>query len=115
MQNEDRSFSYWLNYFEKFKPSLAEFLVAIDTKDTYFLNHEMPLDYNDELYDSVYPAGFMESDFIKIGKESKLENKVYYQTRVALYLYKGLNLNLLKQRVSNESFIEFIGDCLING
>lgn len=113
MQSEDRNFSYWLNYFEKNKPSLAEFFVAIDKKDTYFLNNEMPLDYNDELYEKVYPAGFIEGDFIKASLDN--DDTWYYQTRIALYLFKGLNLDLLRKRISEESFSATVGECLING
>lgn len=113
MQNEDRNFSYWLNYFERSKPSLAEFIVAMETKDTYFLNHEMPLDYNDDLYERIYPAGFIEGDFIKANSEG--EDRDYYLTRIALYLYKGLNLTILKTRISEESFVETIGEALMKG
>lgn len=113
MQNEDRNFSYWLNYFERSKPSLAEFIVAMEIKDTYFLNHEMPLDYNDDLYERVYPAGFIEGDFIKANSVG--EDRDYYLTRIALYLHKGLNLTILKTRISQESFVETIGEALMKG
>lgn len=115
MQSEDRDFLYWLDYFSKKEPSLSEFIVALEQKDTYFLNNEIMLDYNDELYDKVYPSGFIESDFININKDGDDESKVYFYTRVALYLYSGLNLTLLKKRVSQQSFVNFIGNSLING
>lgn len=111
---EDRDFSYWLDFFERDKPSLAEFIVALETKDTYFLSHEMPLDYNDELYDKVYPSGFMEGDFNKFVAETEA-NKGYYATRIAIYLWKGLSLDILKSRFGVDRFTDIVGDSLIEG
>lgn len=111
---EDRDFSYWLDFFERDKPSLAEFIVALETKDTYFLSHEMPLDYNDELYDKVYPSGFMEGDFNKFVAETEA-NKGYFATRIAIYLWKGLSLDILKSRFGVDRFTDIVGDSLIEG
>lgn len=36
MSLDDKDFAYWFDYFQKHKPSLAEFIVAVDKKDTYF-------------------------------------------------------------------------------
>lgn len=112
---EDRDFSYWLDFFEREKPDLAEFVVALDTKDTYFLNHEMPLDYDDELYDRVYPAGFIEGDFNKFSMAQNDEDRAYYATRVSLYLWKGLSLKTLKERLGEDRVTEMVGECLIDG
>jgi hypothetical protein len=113
MSKEDKDFAYWIDFFDRKKPSLAEFYVALRTKDSYFLNHDAQASFDDVLYEKVYQGGFMEGDIRKIMRGEDKDG--YYKTRFALFLELGLPLNDLKKVMSEEVLEEMIGDILVNG
>jgi len=57
--NGDRCFKLWFDFFIKEKSSLTKFSNLLHKKDTYFLNHPLELDFDNELYEKVYPSGFL--------------------------------------------------------
>lgn len=115
MSLEDKDFSYWFNYFKQYKPSLNEFMAALDIKDSYYVNNDSQADFNDVLYEDVFQGGFIEGDFRKIMRASEGDDVDYYKTRIALFLYKGLDLKDLNKVLKADVIEEIIGDCLING
>ncbi len=111
--SQDRDFNIWLNFFEK-KMSLTKFISLLNKKDTYFLNHPLEVDFDDELYPKIRPGGFIEEDFQLILANQNPKD-VYYKTRLALFLSKGLDLSLVRNRIGDDNFYEVLEKTLIDG
>jgi hypothetical protein len=113
-ENEDRDFSVWLAFFVEEKPSLTKFISLLKEKDTYFLNHPLEVDFDDELYEKILPSGFLEKDFQEIlGEEDS--DCIYYKTRLAIAMSHGLIFELMKKRIGVEKFNQVIEKTLIEG
>lgn len=113
MISEDRDFNFWLSFFKE-KKDLNLFEKEIKNKDSYFLNHPLELDFDDESYEYVLPGGFLEEDFQKI-LDSELENKSYYTTRLAIAISNSIVFDLIKNRISSKGYIDVLEQVLIFG
>lgn len=102
MSLDDKDFAYWFDYFQRYKPSLAEFIVAINTKDTYFLNNSTLASFDDVLYEYLFDGGFIEGDFRKIINAHEETDVSYYEARIAIAIFKGINLKNIKERLNTK-------------
>lgn len=102
MSVDDRDFAYWFDYFKRHKPSLAEFFVAIETKDLYYLNNPTMASFDDVLYEDLYDGGFIEGDFRKILNAHEESDTSYYQARIAIVLFKGVDLKHVKNKLNTK-------------
>lgn len=118
--SEDRDFSFWLNFFEN-KKNLTDFVENIQKKDSYFLNHGMALDYDDELYEKIRPYGFMEEDFQYLLYWNKKESedndseKFYYHTRICLALFAGVDFDDIKERFGEKKYLQILETAIVYG
>ena len=110
----DRDFSIWMNFFCQEKLSLTKFLNLLNKKDTYFLNHPLDVDFDDELYSKIRPGGFLEKDFQEVLANENPKD-FYYKTRLAISLSKGLDFSLIKDRIGEKNFYSVIETTLVEG
>lgn len=105
MSSEDRDFAYWYDYFERKNKSLAEFYVALETKDTYYLINDAMAGFDDVLYENLYQGGFIEKDFREImyfkdDDSSKLGDNY---ARIAICFLKGVDVRNVKKSLAKKS------------
>lgn len=120
LNEENRDFLVWLNYFEK-NNSITKFIYLLNKKDTYFLNNPLSVDFENDLYEKIFPAGFLEKDFqnllIQNDKKSSEDknNTNSSQIRLAFAFYKGLDFSLIINRIGNTNFFNVLESVLIEG
>lgn len=109
-----RDFKIWLDFFEQEKGSLTKFIYLLNKKDTYFVNHPLQMDFDNEFYEKVRPGGFIEKDFQEILYNSNPKD-VYYKTRLAIAISYNLDFELIKERLGQENFVQVLEKTLIDG
>ena len=114
MESEDRDFKFWLKFFEQDKPNLNKFRYFLSCKDTYFLNHNPLLDFDDEDYEKTKNNGFLEFDVQNVLLNENPKDK-YYKTRLAIAIYHNIDLEIFKNTLSKEKFEFVLERVLIDG
>ncbi len=114
IESEDRDFKFWLNFFKQDKPNLNKFRYFLSCKDTYFLNHNPLLDFDDEDYEKTKTNGFLEFDIQNVLLNENPKDK-YYKTRLAIAIYHNIDLEIFKNTLSKEKFEFVLERVLIDG
>jgi hypothetical protein len=114
LNNSDRDFEVWLKFFDKKEPSLTKFFSLLNKKDTYFVNHPLELDFEDELYEKIMPGGFIEKDFQDV-LANENPKEFYYKTRIAIAMSKGMDFSLIRNRIGDKNFYSVLEKVLIDG
>lgn len=111
---KERNFNIWFDFFKKKQPSLIQFIKLLKRKDSYFLNHGIVLDYEDEQNEYCFPEGFLEKDVMEIMSNENPKN-AYFKTRLAIALFFHIDMSNIQKKLGSEKFESVIEKILISG